>query len=327
MTAVDPVEARDRVLLRFEQAKRVEQRVEAAGELCALAAALPEADARRLYSGEVARLVSDKQLEVRCAGLALASVSLEPDEAEGLFIRTLSDKLSRVRLEAAGRLADMARPSARGALAGALQDESFPVRFEAARGMAELKHSSGLEVLCEALDDQDLRFRAASALAKLGDPAALPALRKVYERWILNPFDRTQIAGAMVKLGDQSALEHLFKRARKSSSPERAMAVELLGEVQAPGAKELLVGLLENPKDLAWGAAARSLGRLKDPSCLAPLEKALALPDLDDDSKLDLAEGLCRLGLPAAREKASAITLTTDEAREELAAMLEETPA
>src|SRR5947209_4430048 len=92
------------------------------------------------FAPDVVLLVADAQSEVRSAGLALAATVLSPDEAEPLLTRFLSDATARVRCEAAGRLADLVRPSARAALAAALTDRSPAVRFEAARGMAGLKH-------------------------------------------------------------------------------------------------------------------------------------------------------------------------------------------
>lgn len=314
---------RDRALLALAGQQGV-ARAEAAVTLCDLAAELPEADARTL-AGEVPRLLDDKQHEVRCSALALTAFTMPAEEAEGLLIRKLADTHTRVRVEACGRLADLALQSSRGAFAQALQDEAFTVRFEAARGMAALKHPAGLEVLGQALDDRDLRFRAASALAELGDPQALPALQRTFGKWLLNLFDRTQIAGALARLGDPRGVEHLEKRAAKKWSADRAMAIELLGEVKAKGARERLEKILSDRKDPCWGAAARGLGRLKDPLAYEALKAALGWAQLADDDKLDLAEGLCRLGTPEARALAQSVALEGAEAKLELEAMLHET--
>ena len=200
---------------------------------------------------------------MRAAALSLAAEVLPRDELGPLFGGRLGDEDVRVRVEAAGRLADLARPELRGSLARALADEAFEVRFEAARGMAALRHPSGLEVLLEALDDSEFRFRALGALGELGDPAAAPKVRQLFRRLFLNAFERTRAAAVLAGLGDPDGAAHLRKRLAKRWSPDRAMAAELIGEVRAEGARELLLKLLRNPKEAARGAAARGLGRLR----------------------------------------------------------------
>ncbi|MFT3842690.1 MAG: HEAT repeat domain-containing protein [Myxococcaceae bacterium] len=314
---------RDAALLRLEHEKNAVIRAEAAEALCELAAEGGDA-LKPEFAPSVVRLLNDAQAEVRCAGLALAALVLAPEEAKEILVRALGDPSGRTRLEAVGRLADLALPDSRGIFAQALNDDSRLVRFEAARGMAALKHSAGLEVLVEALDDDELRFRAAAALAELGNPEAAPALKRQLDRWMMGAFDRTQIAAALAKLGDPAGAEHLFKRAARKWSTDRAMAVELLGEVKAPGAREKLEAMLADPKDSCRGASARGLGRLGDAAAIPALEKALIDPRGDDDFRLDVAEGLCRLGDPRARASAEQAQLQSDEAKAELRSMLSE---
>jgi HEAT repeat protein len=316
---------RDAALFKLENEKSPAIRAEAAEVLCDLGADAPE-ETKSEFGPAVVRLLADKQTEVRCAGLALAALILSGEEAEELLVRHLSDPDIRMRIEATGRLADLARPSARGALAQAMRDETFPVRFEAARGMAELKHSAGLEVLLEGLFDAELRFRAVASLAQLGDPAALPELQRLFSKWFLPAFDRTQVAGALVRLGDPSGAEHLFKRAATRWSVDRGMAIELLGEVKAVGARQRLEEILKDAGDLSRGAAARGLGRLGDVSVLPLLEAVILDAAASDDLKLDVAEGLCML--PGGQSTASlqALHLSTPEARAELVQILSEPP-
>ncbi len=313
--------SRDTALFKLENAKEAPLRAEAVDTLCDLADEVP-ADLKAEFAPALVRLLADQQSDVRCGAMAMGAVILPPEEAEALLVRHLGDRDVQVRTEATGRLADLVRPSARGALAAAMNDEVFAVKFEAARGMAALKHSAGLEVLVEALANVDLRFRAASALAELGDRAALPALLKVFGKWFLPAFDRTQIAAALAKLGDLSAVAHLFKRASKTWSVDRAMAIELLGEVKAPGARERLLEILKDPSDWARGAAARGLGRLGNLDVLPALESVLGEAAATDDLKLDVAEGLWLLPGTEAHARLSLLTLSSPEARAELSALL-----
>lgn len=314
---------RERALLTLEREKSAAIRAEAAEAICDAAADAPT-DARPDFAADVVRLLNDTQDEVRCAGLALAAEVLPVPEARDLLVRNIGDKAHRVRVEAVGRLADLALPETRGAFAAALEDDLFPVRFEAARGMVALQHSAGLETLLTALDDPDLRFRAAAALAQLGNKEALPKLKKAFHGWFLPAFDKTQLAGALARLGDAEGAEHLFKRASKGWSMDRAMAIELLGEVKAPGAKDRLLAILRDADDDCRGAAARGLGRLGEPGAFDALAAALDEKLTPDDVKLDVAEGLLRLDAAKARERLATVSFGDDESKAELVAMLKE---
>lgn len=315
---------RDRALLTLEREKRPAFRAEAAEQLhhLALEAPSPAAD----FAEVVPRLLSDAQPEVKRSGVALATVVLPPDELPALLISYLRDSESVVRLEATGRLADLYRPELRGALAGMLEDSVPEVRFEAARGIAALKHPAGLEVLIEALDADLLRFRALGAMAELEDARALPAVKRLFGRWLLPAFDRTQAAGVLAKLGDPAGPAHLLQRSRKKWSQDRALAVELLGEVKAPGALERLKEILDDAKDSCRGAAARGLGRLGDMRALPWLLALLQDSSASEEDRLDAADGVWRLGDADGRERvrASVSTFTSPEARQELDDLFQE---
>ncbi|MBX5482584.1 MAG: HEAT repeat domain-containing protein [Myxococcaceae bacterium] len=289
-------EERDRALLTLESARRREQRIEAASVLVQLA--LEDRSRAEELAAHVPQLMANPDDRIRRLGVALAAAVLPPDEAERFLGDRLRDPSFDVRVEATGQLADLARPSARGLLAAMLDDPSFSIRFEAARGMAALHHPSGLEVLIEALDKDHFRFRALGALAELGDARALPAVQRVYRRWFLPGFERTQAAGAMARLGDPAGAAWLLERTRKRRGLDRGLAVELLGELKGVGAKERLLEILRDPDDPARGAAARGLGRMGDADALAPLAALLQDASAEEHDRLDAAEGLLMLGVP-----------------------------
>jgi HEAT repeat protein len=317
---------RDRALLTLEREKRPQARAEAADLLFQIAAEDPARASE--FSEVLTRLLADPQGEVRRAGLGLATLVLPLEELTDTLVARLTEEDFGVRLEATGRIADMVLPEMRGAMARMLEDPAPEIRFEAARGMASLKHSAGLEILVQALDNDGLRFRALGALAELGDERALPAVQKLFKRWLLNAFERTQAAGVLARLGDAQGVEWLLKRTQKRWSTDRALAVELCGEVKIPGALERLRAILEDPKDPCRGAAARGLGRLGDAQALPWLVALLEDATAPEDFRLDAADGLWRLGLPEgqARIKAAASSFTSPEARSEIAELLQETP-
>lgn len=314
----------ERALVTLANAKRSRDRSDAAQHLVQLALD----DPRRCeeLAAHVPRLLDDADPAVRRAGTGLAAAALPFEDAEAVLAARLSDKASEVRMEAIGQLADAARPSSRGLFAAALEDGDFRVRFEAARGMAALRHSAGIDVLIEGLERDHLRFRALGALAELGNPDALPAVRRTHARWLLPGFERTQAAGALAKLGDPAGAAWLLARTRKRWGMDRALAIELLGEVKAAGAAQRLLEILADPKDRFRGAAARGLGRLGDPANVGALEALLQSRSVPPDLRLDAAEGLCLLGVPGAR---TCVERACEEAedpiiREELRVLLEE---
>jgi HEAT repeat protein len=319
---------RDRALLALEREKHPGLRMEAAELLFHLAA--EDSTRASELSASFQRLLADKQVAVRRTGVGMATAVLPAEELPGFFATQLADEESLVRLEAAGRLADLTRPDCRGLLAQALEDPVFEVRFEAARGMASLKHPAGLEVLVEALDEDLLRFRALGALAELEDARALPAVQRLFHRWMLPAFDKTQAAGVLAKLGDAEGAAWLLKRTQRRRwnwAQDRALAVELCGEVKASGALERLQAIVTNPKDDCRGAAARGLGRLADPKALPWLLALLDEPGVHEDYRLDAAEGLWLLGLPEGRDRVRAVLPSfSPEVRAELSELIQEMP-
>lgn len=315
---------RDAALLVLAGQGRASERAEAAASLLELAHEQRERGAELVEL--LPRLIGDRQPEVRRSAAALGALLLAHEEALRFLSMRLEDPVAEVRMEAAGQLADLALPESRGTLAVALEDSAFPVRFEAARGMAALRHGAGLDVLLEALDWHGLRFRALGALALLGDARAAPSVKRLFKRWFLPYFDRTQAAGVLARLGDPEGATHLLARTRKRGAVDRAYAIELCGEVKVPAALERLLEILGDRADDCRGAAARGLGRLGDARALDPLAALLEDLGAHEELRLDAAHGLCLLGLPEARERVERAvpSLASPEAREELRQMLEE---
>jgi HEAT repeat protein len=291
-------ELREEALLTLVHERRPQARNMAADTLYALAVENPSRHTE--LSEVVPRLLGDEQVEVQQTGLALAALVLQEDEAEALLTSKLRSPQADLRLEAASQLVELGRPSSRGAFAAGLEDPEPLVRFVAACGMATLKHSAGRDVLVEALSDPELRYQALRALAALGDAGALPAVQKVFRKWILPTFERTQAAGTLAVLGDRAGEAHLRRRIKRSWSADRALAMELYGEAKGEGALALLLESLSKKDDFCRGPAARALGRLGDPAALPSLTQLLSEEDAREDFRLDAAEGLLLLGSPEA---------------------------
>jgi hypothetical protein len=153
-------------------------------------------------------------------------------------------------------------------------------------------------------------------------------VERVFRRWVLPGFERTQAAGALAKLGRPEGVLHLFERARKRWTMDRALALELLGEVKAAGAKERLTEILKNPKDPNRGAAARGLGKLKAPELSGVLAEVMLDAQTPDDLRLDIAESLLAMKAKDARApmERALMLLQCAEAKAELRTLIEECP-
>ena len=271
-------------------------------------------------------VLADTSPRVRRLALVLATGLLSADELVPVATRFVQDPDAGVRVEAVAVLGELCRPESRGALAAALEDDDGEVRFEAACGMAGLQHPAGLEALVDSLDVAAWRFRALGCLAMLGDARALPAVQALSRKFFLPAFDRTQAMGVALKLGDDSAARHLFERSRKRWGPDRAYALELLGELKPEGATDRLLEVLADAKDKCRGAAARALGRHGGEGVGERLLALFRDASLPEGLRLDAAEGLLLLGDPRWREQVSGGVdgFPGDEARQELKALLEE---
>jgi HEAT repeat protein len=299
-------------------------RREAAAQLVAAARASEAPDA---WEATARQLLEDADAEVRRAGVALLALQRGPPEALAVRLRpALGDASASVRLEGVGQLADRASAELRPLLAVALQDSAFLVRFEAARGLAAIRHPAGLDVLAEGLDNPTLRFRAIGALAELGDARALVPLRRLFSRWLLNSFERTQAAGALALFGDAEGRQYLLSRLRRRGALDRPLAAELCGEAYVQQAEEALLAILHDAGDSARGAAARALGRLGSARAGPVLERLLQDVSGVEETRLDAAEGLVFLRGKGAREALGAAlqSIPSAEGREELRLLLEE---
>ncbi len=316
-------EERDEALSALQRPARPEDRAAAARRLRDLT---EESDFQAEAGGVWMRLLADAQEEVRRAGVEMATRCLGPEETARLLLTLIGDPSELVRVQVAGVLADLEDPSCRDGLRALVQDRAASVRFEAARGLAAMGDPTGIDVLIGSLDAGELRFRALGALAVLGDSRAAPAIRALFKRLWLPPYERTQAAGVLAKFGEEEAAGYLLERTRARRGMDRAFAIELCGEVKVPGARERLEAILADEADPCRGAAARGLGRLGDSGALPGLLSVVENAAEADDLRLDAAEGCCRLAGPERRGQIAALlqSLKSASAREEAKELLEE---
>jgi HEAT repeat protein len=173
----------------------------------------------------------------------------------------------------------------------ALKDEDLKVRWLAAQALGKIGDPRAVPALLEALKDQWMRLSATEALGKIGDPQAVPALLEALKdenKWI-----RKAAVSALGEIGDRQALPALMEALKDRDENVRRAAAEALGEI---GDRQALLALMEALKDEdKWMryAAAEALGEIGDRQALPALVEALK--DWYGDVRRAAAEALWKL--------------------------------
>ena len=192
-----------------------------------------------------------------------------------------------------GGLFNIKRWQAAYALANALESESDLRKARAdARFVPEVvalfKETEG-----RAGDDLLVRRYLAVALGRLGDPRAVPELRRTVQQGASSPDAQSVIysAWALGAIGDPAALPDLLALARSEDAGFRKAAVHALGSFRAPEAREAgAAALADEAPDVRWNAAV-ALSRHGDargvPVLLQMMDRAQlgAVPDLSPDQR------------------------------------------
>ncbi len=184
----------------------------------------------------------------------------------------------QVRGRAVDALAEQRSTRSRELLRQRLADDDWVVRFKAARALAWMGDDAGAALLAEALAQRDLCFMALQALAALGSPTSRPALQRFFHRRFLHPLERMQAAAALVRCGDESAADWLALRLESRRPEERGFALELWGRLARPDARQRLEAVLADPADPQRLDAVRGLAQLGDRAALDLLRRVAAEP-------------------------------------------------
>lgn len=135
-------------------------------------------ETRPAQNAIVLRPLLDPDWRVRLAAVQSIYVSPEPRHLDDLEL-AINDEDAEVR-ETAGAVLVVLGARSLPVLERALQSERYETRIQAARTLRELAHPDSTEALAEALlreHSRWIRVPAAEALARIGTPAALEALR------------------------------------------------------------------------------------------------------------------------------------------------------
>jgi HEAT repeat protein len=228
----------------------------------------------------------------------------KPEDREPLhaaFARLVNDSDPRARLLAGqglGLSGDAA--AATRVLTTVLNDGDAHLALFAARELAQLRDPAGADRLLAALEHGHLRFDALEALRVVGEPRALEPARRIFGSWFSDRWQRAQAAALLASLGEREGLDYLRRRSEKRRAGERGLVLELLGEVHAEGAYDLLAAVAQDAADRNRTAAVAGLGFLGDGRARELLQK-LAESDPDEDVQDEAREALAVLDQPPER--------------------------
>ena len=201
----------------------------------------------------LARMLRDAPPDVRFQATT-SLVQVNPAKAPGYLRKALKDPDPEVRASAAAALGDLEQVKSANALAALLSDPVGPVQLEAAVSLARLGDSRGGEILILALDRKGSRHLAAEMLFRCPDPAARPHLQRLLRGWLVPASLKVWAAGALVRLGDGDALlqQRLSMALSRRNAMVRGLAIEVLGQLEPPWAREMLMAFAASRAGADW---------------------------------------------------------------------------
>jgi len=191
----------------------------------------------------------------------------EAGDTEGMLYKMASIRQSKLRSHARNVYVEMA-PRA------ALKHDDWHVRYRAAVALAAMGDERTLPILLEVLERRrGFEEKAIRVLGALGDPRAVPALLNEAQ----NPEGfRTAAVQALGKIRDGRAVLALIRVLKTEDDDDLARAaVQVLGTMGDPRAVPVLVELLDDERGGVARAAARALGQIGDGRAVPALLEAV----------------------------------------------------
>ena len=177
-----------------------------------------------------------------------------------------------------------------------LEHKDPQVQYEAAEALGNLGDETAVGPLINALKRDEfsgVRWKAAEALSKIGNPAVEPLIATLQY-----PDDdvRWKAAIALGEIGNPDAIEPLIQLLSDDDRFVRSRAAHALSMIGEPAVPPLIHALKKGYPDVRWGAAL-SLGKTKNPLAVEPL--ILALADEEAMVRAEAAAALASIGAPA----------------------------
>jgi HEAT repeat protein len=189
-------------------------------------------------------------------------------DIEGLA-RLLEHTDPLVQYEAAEALGDLGDEKAVGPLINALKRDEFSgVRWKAAEALSKIGNPAvGPLIAALQYPDDDVRWKAAIALGEIGNPEAVAPLVRLFSDD--DRFVRSRAAHALSMIGEPAVLP-LLQILKNIDPGVRRGAALALGKIKNPIAVEPLIFALADEEAMVRAEAAAALAAIGTPA-LAPL--------------------------------------------------------
>ena len=177
-----------------------------------------------------------------------------------------------------------------------LEHKDPQVQYEAAEALGNLGDEKAIGPLITALKRDEfsgVRWKAAEALSKIGNPAVEPLIATLQY-----PDDdvRWKAAIALGEIGNPDAVEPLIQLLSDDDRFVRSRAAHALSMIGDAAVGPLIHALQKGDPGVRWGAAM-ALGKTKNPIAVEPL--ILALADEEAMVRAEAAAALASIGTPA----------------------------
>ncbi len=188
----------------------------------------PPNDTQRTFAACLGELANHPDPDVRFQCISARESLNEAGQAYGDYLlAALLDPDHEVRIIATQGLTRLASTQALPALREATSRAHGHERFHFVIARASLGEEELVEALMAALPNPDLRFAAIIALGDYGHPAAIPALRDIFQARLGERLHRIAAARSALLLGDSQAYAFLLDRAHRRNL-EAGYAIEAL---------------------------------------------------------------------------------------------------
>jgi len=179
-----------------------------------------------------------------------------------------------------------------------LEHKDPQIQYEVAEALGNLGDETAVGSLINALKRDEfsgVRWKAAEALSKIGNPAVEPLIATLQY-----PDDdvRWKAAIALGEIGNPDAVEPLILLLSDDDRFVRSRAAHALSMIGDPAIPPLIETLKKGDTSVRWGAAL-ALGKIKNP--LAVEQLILALADQEAMVRAEAAAALASIGTPALR--------------------------
>lgn len=250
---------------------------------------------------------------VVCCHAIEALVAVAPREGLPHFRAALTSASPLVRFAGCAALGDVQDHGALDRIRTCLRDTNPRVRLAAAYAACRCGETGWAAWLINALNDspdEKLRAEAAYRLGKLGEKKALKFLRSATTRE-QSSYVMMHIEAAMAALGDKGKLERLIEYALKSDVITIVFALQTLGELEAPSARQALSYRVHNQSDYIQMrlVAARSLARQGSNAGYDLALQGAAFTAADNATETTRVRSLAALALGDMRNPAALDTL------------------